>query len=90
MLNRTQVMLDEQLKNNLQLIAINKGISMSQVIRELLAPLAQKEYQKTKNTQNTLTARKFFERMQKHSVWGPGDSEYDTYAYDLKTANDLN
>jgi len=75
-------MLDEQLKNNLQLIAIVKGISMSQVIRELLTPIAEKESKKTPN-KDTLTARKFFDRIGTHAVSGPGDNDYDKYAYDL-------
>ena len=83
MLVRTQLMLDQNLKQDLEIIARRQGKTLSSVARELLRPAATKQIHDATIEVKKQSAREFFDRLGAYTVSGPGDSEYDKYAYDL-------
>ena len=83
MLVRTQLMLESKQKMDLEMLALATGRSMSEITRELLKEGIKKEKKMTKKKKNKLSGIEFLEYLAKHAVKGPGDSEYDKYAYDL-------
>lgn len=85
MLIRTQLMLDEQLKRDLAELSMLTGQSMSEITRDVMIHgIAQKKKKVkkklNKKTQDSYTA---LAKLIEHATRGPGDSEYDKYAYDL-------
>ena len=82
MLVRTQILLDEEQKLNLEKIASLEGISMSELIRQTLKGKIKADF--VKNKEKILDRQyRAFRTWIKGAVPGPGDSEYDKYAYDL-------
>ncbi len=81
MLTRVQLLLDEPTRIELTAIARTKRQSVSRVARELLQTQLKRE---KKHTQANLDKQYgFLEKLAKNAVKGPGDSEYDKYAYDF-------
>lgn len=75
MLQRTQLMLDQELKISLAKIAKDTNRSLSHVARTLM----RNELEKTKNTRQKTALMRWTE----NAVNGPGNSDYDTYAYEI-------
>lgn len=80
MMQRTQILLDYKTKKDLKDLAASEGKSLSQIVRESL-------HQATKEAKNNkkkkISAVELFKRIAARAGYGPGDSEYDKYAYDL-------
>jgi len=83
MLVRTQILLEEKQKLELEEIALAKGVSVSKLVRETL-PVGMKIEKKkvAKKKIKKLSGGEFLLQQAKKAVYGPGDSEYDKYAYD--------
>jgi len=78
MLERTQVMLDKDTKKEMQEIAESRGLSLSLFLRKLISESMRKERKKHKKDGVAV-----LDKMAKSAVDGPGNQEYDKYAYDL-------
>lgn len=81
MLVRKQILLREEEDRELQQIAYDYSMSFSEVVRFGVPLIAKK--MKTKKTKNIIGGAEFMFNQAKKAVAGPGDSEYDKYAYDL-------
>jgi len=83
MLVRKQILLEEKQALELEELALLAGVSMSKMIRETL-PLGMKEEKKKAANKKIkkMSGGEFLLELAKHAVKGPGDSEYDKYAYD--------
>jgi predicted DNA-binding protein len=79
MLERTQLMLDKKVKNDLRKISRQKGKSVSKLVREYLEEGVKEDLEKKPK----YNARKLLLKMASHAGKGPGDSDYDKYAYGL-------
>lgn len=82
MLVRKQILLEEAQDRQLQQIAYDYSMSYSEVIRQSVPLIAKKMKSKKKDDE----IKKQYEAMDRWiagAVEGPGDSEYDKYAYDL-------
>lgn len=79
MLQRVQLLIDSETRRKLKKVAIAEDRSMSGVAREIL-----KNGMKKKKTKIKDNGAGFLLRWAKNAVKGPGDSEYDKYAYDDK------
>jgi hypothetical protein len=77
MLQRVQLLLEPEDKRSLERIAKAKNRSVSSVVREMLG----KEIKKSPILKKT--GIELLKEWASHPVKGPGDSEYDKYAYDL-------
>ena len=77
MLVRIQLMLDRETKRKLEILSRAEGRSMSEIVREALKERLKRE-KKTKKK-----GAEFLLKLAKEAVAGPGDAEYDKYAYDL-------
>ena len=82
MLIRTQILLDEDQKLILEKISATEGVSMSELIRQALK---QRIKANIINKKEKIQQRQYeaIRKWIKGAVHGPGDSEYDKYAYDL-------
>ena len=78
MLQRTQLILDSQTKQELQLLAIRSNRSISSLVREMV----KKQLPKRSAQAKKMAGTKFLITLAQNAVAGPGDSEYDKYAYD--------
>ncbi len=72
-------MLDKQLKSALYTLSRKRNTSMSELVRVLLAEKL--EDVQAKEAKKMLTPKEIVERMVKNAGYGPGNSEYDRYAY---------
>jgi len=79
MLVRTQLMLDKETKRKLEILSRAEGRSMSDVVREAL----EKDLKRRKRAQNPVLFLENLAKWAEKGTRGPGDSEYDKYAYDL-------
>lgn len=84
MLVRKQILFEESQALEAEKLAITLGVSMSEIHRRIfdLGVKIQKK-KKLKNKINKISGAKFMLQQAKKAVKGPGDSEYDKYAYDL-------
>lgn len=76
MMQRMQILLDYKTKNDLRDLAQSEGKSLSQIVRESVKKTVDKKTKK-------LTSYEFLKRLAERAGHGPGDSEYDKYAYGL-------
>jgi len=84
MLTRKQLLLDEKQALELAEVAAFYDISMSQKAREIFAKGLKQEKAKIKKTKKKkMSGAEFLTWLAENPVHGPGDSEYDKYAYDL-------
>ncbi|MEK9208968.1 MAG: hypothetical protein AAB910_02730 [Patescibacteria group bacterium] len=76
--------MEEKQVLELEELAQAAGISVSKMIRETL-PIGMKEEKKkaAKRKTKKMSGGEFLLYLAKHAVKGPGDSEYDKYAYDF-------
>lgn len=68
--------MDKDIKNDLENISIQTNRSMSELIREMLRNELPK-YQSVNKKEGV----KLLKNLAKNAVEGPGDSDYDRYAY---------
>lgn len=84
MLVRKQILIEEKQAIDLADLAMIQGISMSQMHRKILeAGLKLEKKVAKKQKTKKMSGAEFLLYLAKHAVKGPGDSEYDKYAYDL-------
>jgi len=84
MLVRKQILLEEKQVLELEELAFLAGISVSKLIRKALPCGIKKERKKVgKKEAKKMTGVEFLTWLSEHPVHGPGDSEYDKYAYDF-------
>lgn len=84
MLVRKQILLQDSHEYAIEELATLAGKSFSQMTRELLDVAVKSESKKIKKkAKKKLTQFEALEQWAAHPVSGPGDSEYDKYAYDL-------
>jgi len=83
MLVRTQVLFKDTQRQQAEELAMLQGISMSEIHRRIFDDgiVNQKRIAK-KKVQKKMNGAEFLLDLAKHAVKGPGDSEYDKYAYD--------
>ncbi len=84
MLVRKQILLEEKQALELEELALLAGVSMSQMVRESISSGV--NIQKMKVKKITIKRKNQFDAWDKWiagAVKGPGDSEYDKYAYDF-------
>lgn len=77
MMIRTQIMLDYKTKKDLRDLAQSEGKSLSQIVRDSLKKTVKERKKK-------MSGVEFLGWLAKNAGHGPGDSEYDKYAYGLK------
>lgn len=77
MLQRIQLLLDRETKKELNKQAVKENRSVSAVARELLKKSLEK-----KKAASLDGGASFLLTLAKKAVSGPGDAEYDKYAYD--------
>ncbi|OGF98951.1 hypothetical protein A2153_04980 [Candidatus Gottesmanbacteria bacterium RBG_16_38_7b] len=82
MLIRTQILLEEKQKLELEELARKNELSISEIVRQSIPLVINKIKAKKKKTKK-LTGADALLKWAKNAVHGPGDSEYDKYAYDL-------
>lgn len=82
MLIRKQILLEEKQIFELEALAAYHNLSFSQVMREGANMIA-KKIKAIKKPSRKKTGAEFLLEQAKKAVTGPGDSEYDKYAYDL-------
>jgi len=78
MLQRVQILIDPKTKKDLEKVSKASGRSMSKVAREILKKGLSKERGIIGDG-----GVGFLKKLAENAVKGPGDSEYDKYAYDL-------
>lgn len=82
MLIRKQILLQDSHEYAIEELAVLSGKSFSQMTRELLEKAVKVEGKKIKkNAKKKLTQYEAFDQWIAGAVSGPGDSEYDRYAY---------
>ena len=84
MLVRKQILLEEKQVLELEELALLAGVSMSEVYRRIFdegVKIQRKRVFKVKDRK--LSGAEFMLQQAGKAVAGPGDSEYDKYAYDL-------
>ncbi|WKZ25514.1 MAG: hypothetical protein QY322_03975 [bacterium] len=84
MLVRRQILIEEKQALDLADLAMLQGISMSEMHRKILETgiEIQKKSVKGKHVKK-VSGADFMIQQAKKAVAGPGNSEYDKYAYDL-------
>ena len=82
MLVRKQILLEEKQVYELEKLVAMHDMSFSEAMREGAKMVTQKIKVK-KPKKKKMTGAEFLLYLAKHAVEGPGDSEYDKYAYDL-------
>ena len=75
-------MLDRKTKQNLEILSKERNESISKLIRDYLQQGVEEEIDRIKKKQG-ISAKEILLRMASHASEGPGDSEYDKYAYGL-------
>ncbi|MCH7641432.1 hypothetical protein IID22_04520 [Patescibacteria group bacterium] len=80
MLQRVQILIDPKTKKDLEDVSKSTGRSMSMVVRSILGKGLKKEKKKAKKKMSGVD---FLLKLAEGAVKGPGDSEYDKYAYNL-------
>ena len=90
MLVRKQILLEERQVLELEMLAEMAGISVSKLIREAL-PVGMKVEKKkaVKRKSKRKNGLEFLGWLANHPVHGPGNSEYDKYAYDWEYDKEL-
>ena len=83
MLIRTQILLEEKQKLELEKLAQEYEISLSEIVRRSIPHAVKKIKSLNKRTGKKITQAEAFLRWANKAVHGPGDSEYDKYAYDI-------
>jgi hypothetical protein len=86
MLVRKQILLEESQVLELKKLAQEAGVSMSKMARNSIAHgvrVERKVVKKAVKKSKKITGAKFMIAQAKKAVQGPGNSEYDKYAYDL-------
>ncbi len=76
MMRRMQILLDLETKMAVKELSKREGKSVSQIVRESISKTIEKKTKK-------LTSYEFLKRLAERAGHGPGDSEYDKYAYGL-------
>lgn len=84
MLVRKQILLEEKQVLELKDLAREAGVSMSKMARNTISHGVKVEKEQVKRAKKTkkMTGAEALLDMAKHAVHGPGNSEYDKYAYD--------
>ena len=82
MLVRKQILLEEKQVYELEKLVAMHDMSFSEAMREGANMVTQKIKTK-KQKKKKMTGAEFLLYQAKKAVAGPGDSEYDKYAYDL-------
>jgi hypothetical protein len=83
MLVRKQILLEEKQVLELEELSQMTGISVSKLIRGALVPGMKVEKRQVKKATKKMSGIGFLSWLSEHPVHGPGNSEYDKYAYDL-------
>lgn len=83
MLIRTQILLEEKQKLALEKLAREHQISMSEIVRLSLPHAVKKIKLLKKRNRKKITQYEALRKWIESAVSGPGDSEYDKYAYDI-------
>lgn len=84
MLVRKQILLEEKQVLEVEELALLAGVSMSKIYRQIFdAGVKIQEKGVIKDRGEKLSGAKFMLQQANKAVVGPGDSEYDKYAYDL-------
>ena len=82
MLIRKQILLEEKQVFELEKLAASYEMSFSEAMRKGATMIA-KKIKAAKKISRKKTGAEFLLEQAKKAVSGPGDSEYDKYAYDL-------
>ncbi len=82
MLVRKQILLEEKQVFELEALVAYHNMSFSEAMREG-ANMITKKIKAVKKISRKKTGAEFLLAQAKKAVAGPGDSEYDKYAYDL-------
>lgn len=84
MLVRKQILIEEKQAIDLSDLALAHGISMSEMHRKILQTGLEIQKKKTPKVKvsKKMSGVEFLTWLSEHPVHGPGDSEYDKYAYD--------
>ena len=80
MLQRMQILIDSETKRELETLSKLSERSISSLTRQMLK-IGVKEIKKSHKRNDN--GAKFLLELAKHAVKGPGNSEYDKYAYDF-------
>ena len=84
MLVRKQILIEEKQATDLADLAMIQGISMSEMHRKILEVGLESQKKIIKKiVKKKMSGIEFLDYLAKNAVKGPGDSEYDKYAYDL-------
>lgn len=84
MLVRKQILIEEKQAIDLADLAMIQGISMSEMHRKILETGIEIQKKNTKGKYvKKISGADFMLQQAKKAVAGPGNSEYDKYAYDL-------
>lgn len=83
MLVRAQILLEERQKIELERLAMMKDVSFSEIVRQGV-PLLIEKHSRERKALKFKTQAQAFTSWINGAVYGPGDSEYDKYAYDEK------
>ena len=84
MLVRRQILIEEKQAMDLADLAMIQGISMSEIHRKILETGIEIQKKSTKGRYiKKVSGADFMLQQAKKAVAGPGNSEYDKYAYDL-------
>lgn len=82
MLIRTQILLEERQKIELEELAMFKQVSLSEIVRQGVPLLLEKHSRGRRKAMKVKTQAQAFVAWTNGAVYGPGDSEYDKYAYE--------
>ena len=84
MLVRRQILIEEKQALDLADLAMLQGVSMSEMHRKILETGIEIQRKSTKGKYiKKVSGADFMLQQAKKAVAGPGNSEYDKYAYDL-------
>ena len=81
MLVRAQILLEKRQKIELEKLAMMKDVSFSEIVRQGV-PLLIEKHNQDKKSLPVLTQAQAIKSWFSGAVYGPGDSEYDKYAYE--------
>lgn len=84
MLVRAQVLFEERQKIELEKLATMMDVSFSEIVRQGVPLLIEKHSRGERKAMKVKTQAQAFTAWTNGAVYGPGDSEYDKYAYDEK------
>jgi len=84
MLVRTQVLFKNSQRQQAEELALLQGVSISEIHRRIFDDgIKIQKKALSKNTKKKMSGAEFMLQQAKKAVAGPGDSEYDKYAYDF-------